>query len=50
MKFFIDTADINEIKEASSMGITDALGIHPSLAAEAITETTFLKDWETLPK
>ena len=33
MKFFIDTADINEIKEASSMGIIDGVTTNPSLVA-----------------
>lgn len=33
MKFFIDTANINEIKEAASMGILDGVTTNPSLVA-----------------
>lgn len=34
MKFFIDTANINEIKEAAGMGILDGVTTNPSLAAK----------------
>ena len=34
MKFFIDTADIGEIKEAASMGIIDGVTTNPSLVAK----------------
>ena len=38
MKFFIDTANINEIKEANDMGILDGVTTNPSLMAkEGIT-------------
>ncbi len=33
MKFFIDTADINEIKEAHSLGVIDGVTTNPSLIA-----------------
>jgi len=33
MKFFIDTANINEIKEAHSMGMVDGVTTNPSLIA-----------------
>ena len=33
MKFFIDTANINEIKEAHSMGMADGVTTNPSLIA-----------------
>jgi transaldolase len=33
MKFFIDTADIREIKEAASMGLVDGVTTNPSLVA-----------------
>jgi transaldolase len=33
MKFFIDTADISEIKEAASLGILDGVTTNPSLVA-----------------
>ncbi|MFN0250817.1 MAG: fructose-6-phosphate aldolase [Kofleriaceae bacterium] len=33
MKFFIDTADIKEIKEASAMGLVDGVTTNPSLVA-----------------
>ena len=34
MKFFIDTADLNEIKEAASLGILDGVTTNPSLMAK----------------
>lgn len=34
MKFFIDTANINEIKEAYSMGMVDGVTTNPSLVAK----------------
>ena len=34
MKFFIDTANIDEIKEAASMGILDGVTTNPSLVAK----------------
>jgi transaldolase len=34
MKFFIDTADIAEIKEAASMGMIDGVTTNPSLVAK----------------
>ena len=34
MKFFIDTADINEIKEANSLGVIDGVTTNPSLIAK----------------
>jgi len=34
MKFFIDSADIKEIKEAASMGIIDGVTTNPSLVAK----------------
>jgi len=34
MKFFIDTANIDEIKEAQAMGILDGVTTNPSLAAK----------------
>ena len=34
MKFFIDTADINEIKEAHDMGLVDGVTTNPSLVAK----------------
>ncbi len=33
MKFFIDTADIKEIKEAAAMGLADGVTTNPSLVA-----------------
>lgn len=33
MKFFIDTADINEIREADAMGLVDGVTTNPSLVA-----------------
>ena len=34
MKFFIDTANIDEIKEANSMGMVDGVTTNPSLIAK----------------
>ncbi len=34
MKFFIDTADVDEIKEAASLGILDGVTTNPSLIAK----------------
>jgi transaldolase len=35
MKFFIDTADLDEIKEAAGMGLLDGVTTNPSLARKA---------------
>lgn len=35
MKFFIDTADLDEIREAASMGVLDGVTTNPSLMAKA---------------
>lgn len=37
MKFFIDTANIDQIKKASAMGILDGVTTNPSLAAKEST-------------
>lgn len=34
MKFFIDSADLNEIKEAEAMGVLDGVTTNPSLCAK----------------
>ncbi|MCA9545883.1 MAG: fructose-6-phosphate aldolase [Myxococcales bacterium] len=34
MKFFIDTADVNEIREASALGLLDGVTTNPSLVAQ----------------
>ena len=34
MKFFIDTANIDEIKEAAAMGLLDGVTTNPSLVAK----------------
>ena len=34
MKFFIDTANVNEIKEAAAMGLLDGVTTNPSLVAK----------------
>ena len=33
MKFFVDTADIKEIREAAAMGLVDGVTTNPSLVA-----------------
>jgi transaldolase len=35
MKFFIDTADLNEIREAHKLGLVDGVTTNPSLCAKA---------------
>ena len=35
MKFFIDTADLNEIREANDMGVLDGVTTNPSLVRKA---------------
>ena len=35
MKFFIDTADVNEIREAHELGLVDGVTTNPSLVAKA---------------
>jgi len=34
MKIFIDTADLNEIREAAAMGVIDGVTTNPSLVAK----------------
>src|SRR5262252_4501361 len=34
MKFFIDTADIKEVREAAAMGLVDGVTTNPSLVAK----------------
>ena len=35
MKFFIDTADLEEIREAHDLGLVDGVTTNPSLCAKA---------------
>jgi len=35
MKFFIDTADVAEIKEAHALGLVDGVTTNPSLIAKS---------------
>ena len=51
MKFFIDTADVNEIREAQNMGLLNGVTTNPSLIAktgrgfeEVITEICEIVD------
>lgn len=39
MKFFIDTANLNEIKEAASLGILDGVTTNPTLLSREIKRT-----------
>ncbi len=49
MKFFIDTANVREIKEASSFGIVDGVTTNPSLIAkENKTSVDLLKEIASL--
>ena len=36
MKFFIDTADVNEIREAQNMGLLNGVTTNPSLIAKLV--------------
>ena len=51
MKFFIDTADVTEIREAHALGLVDGVATNPSLIAksgrkfkEVITEIVSIVD------
>jgi len=35
MKFFIDTADVREIREANALGVLDGVTTNPSLVAKS---------------
>lgn len=50
MKFFIDTANLDQIREANDLGILDGVTTNPSLMAkEGITgETAIMKHYETI--
>jgi len=41
MKFFIDTANLDEIKEASELGVLDGVTTNPSLVAKEKYDITF---------
>jgi transaldolase len=47
MKFFIDTADLKEIKEANDMGVLDGVTTNPSLMAK-IGVTDFRAHYEAI--
>ena len=56
MKFFIDTAEVTEIKAASELGLVDGVTTNPSLIAksgrdfrEVITEIAALVDGPNAP-
>src|SRR5947208_14698522 len=50
MKFFIDTANLDQIREANDLGILDCVNTNPSLMAkEGITgEAAIMKHYETI--
>src|SRR5438067_7021238 len=50
MEFFIDTANLNQIREANDLGILDGVTTNPSLMAkEGITgEAAIMKHYETI--
>jgi transaldolase len=50
MKFFIDTADLAQIKEANELGILDGVTTNPSLMAKVgiKSESAVLKHYETI--
>ena len=50
MKFFIDTANLDQIREANDLGILDGVTTNPSLMAkEGITgEAAIMKHYETI--
>ena len=50
MKFFIDTADLSQIKEANELGILDGVTTNPSLMAKVDikSEAGVMKHYETI--
>ena len=52
MKFFIDTANLDQIKEAQDLGVLDGVTTNPSLMAkEGITgKSNILKHYEEICK
>jgi transaldolase len=42
MKFFIDTANLNEIKEAYDLGVLDGVTTNPSLMAKEGSKGTIV--------
>ena len=50
MKFFIDTADLSQIKEANELGILDGVTTNPSLMAKVgiKSESGVMKHYETI--
>ena len=49
MKFFIDTANLDQIKEANDLGILDGVTTNPSLMAkEGIREGCVRKHYKTI--
>ena len=48
MKFFIDTANLGEIKEAQSLGILDGVTTNPSLVAKESGQKNFNKIIKTI--
>ena len=49
MKFFIDTADLKEIKEANEMGVLDGVTTNPSLMAKSgIKKADVNKHYQTI--
>jgi transaldolase len=50
MKFFIDTADLDQIKEANDLGILDGVTTNPSLMAKVgiKSEAGVIKHYETI--
>ena len=47
MKLFIDTADINEIKEANAMGVIDGVTTNPSLIAKTGRDFKSPQVWDS---
>ena len=43
MKFFIDSANIDEIKEIASLGLLDGVTTNPSLVAKESGQRTLTK-------
>lgn len=43
MKFFLDTANLDELRKGAARGIVDGVATNPSLIAKGLAQ--FLKDW-----
>lgn len=48
MKFFIDTANLDQIREANDLGVLDGVTTNPSLMAKRVSKVTRIVENITL--